>query len=172
MKVTTAKGSVPPIRDSDQTEPRDAEPPRSRTDGFTHEYLPYLLAQASAMTCAEFTAPLRDAKLSNIGWRILATLHDVEALTIGDLSRIVLTRQPRATQVTKELEREGLVERRQDHSDRRKTYVGITEEGRRYIGELFVEAATREKVASNRLSPQELRQLKLLLRRLIGLEAV
>lgn len=62
-----------------------------------------------------------------------------------------------------------MVARRQIESDRRRTYVHITDAGRTRIAELQFEATERERIASNALTPAESRQLKELLRKLIGL---
>ncbi len=147
-----------------------APPPRGRqpaTRRFTDSYLPYLLAQASALACAEFQGSLRAASLGGLAWRMLATLSDERALTIGKLSRIVLAQQPHVTQVATQLERKGWVARRQPEHDRRQTRVTITKTGRRRVFSLLEEARRREKFALEALSAEELGTLKSLLRKMV-----
>lgn len=138
------------------------------TGRFTDDYLPYLLAQASARACAAFADALKAEKLVNLSWRILATLHDEGSLSVGALSRIVLGQQPRVTQVVNALARQGLVSRGPGADDRRVTLVTITARGRRRIVAVFATARAREGFAQDRLGPADLAMLKRLLRRLVA----
>lgn len=133
---------------------------------FTDNYLPYLLAQASALACAAFADDLRTARLSNLAWRIMATLRDDGTLSIGRLSEIVLARQPRVTQVVNGLARDGLVERRNSSADGRVTMVKVSPFGKRRIEALLGVARAREAFARTALGASNLRLLKTLLRRL------
>ncbi len=139
-----------------------------KTGRFTDDYLPYLLAQASARACAAFADSLKAARLVNLSWRILATLHDEGSLSIGALSRIVLGQQPRVTQIVNALARQGLVTRGPGADDRRVTLVTITARGRRRIVAVFATARAREGFAQDALGPADLATLKSLLRRLLA----
>jgi DNA-binding MarR family transcriptional regulator len=139
---------------------------------FTDDYLPFLLAQASAIACAEFADDLRAARLSNLAWRVLATLSDEGALSIGRLSEIVLAQQPRVTQIAKGLVRAGLVSRRDSRADGRVTIVEITTLGRQRIKTLLQAATAREAFARAALGEPQLHRLKSLLQRLLQARAV
>lgn len=110
--------------------PTSSAPLRIPPIRFIDDYLPYLLAQSSAIACAGFDERIRRAGLAGKAWRVLATLADGDGMTIGQLSRFILMQQPRATQVIMQLEEDGLVERRQSSKDRRRTFVFITPPGR------------------------------------------
>ncbi len=134
---------------------------------FTGDYLPFLLAQSSAVACAAFADELRAARLSNLAWRILASLRDEGALSIGRLSEVVLARQPRVTQIVNDLVRAGLVARRASRTDKRITLVEISAHGRKRIGALLGAAKARETFAVAALGARGVRKLKSLLRRLL-----
>jgi DNA-binding MarR family transcriptional regulator len=138
------------------------------SERFTDDYLPFLLAQASASVCAEFAEPIRLANVSNVGWRILASLRDEGEMSVGDLSKIVLTIQPRVTQILKELESGRLIKKRRDLQDKRRTLIQITAEGRERVNALMYTAKACEQSATKPLSPSDLRQLKHLLRKLLS----
>ena len=135
---------------------------------FTDDYLPFLLAQTSAVACAAFAEALRAERLSNLAWRILATLRDEGELSIGRLSQIVLARQPRVTQIINDLADSGYVRRRSSNADGRVTIVEISPRGRHRIGALLGAAKEREEFAQAALGAADLRQLKSLLRRLLN----
>lgn len=145
-----------------------AQPATGKNGRFTDDYLPYLLAQASARACAAFADALKAEKLVNLSWRILATLHDEGSLSIGALSRIVLGQQPRVTQIVNALARQGLVTRGPGADDRRVTLVTITARGRRRIVAVFATARAHEGFAQDTLGPADLARLKALLRRLVA----
>ena len=135
---------------------------------FTADYLPFLLAQSSAVACAAFAEELREAGLNNLAWRIMATLRDEGTLSIGRLSEIVLARQPRVTQIVNGLVRAGYVARRAAAEDARVTLVTITTSGRARIGAMLAKAKAREDFALTTLGARDLKQLKSLLRRLLA----
>jgi DNA-binding MarR family transcriptional regulator len=75
-----------------------------------------------------------------------------EGLTMGELSRRLMVSGGNVTSIVAGLERDGLVCRRQPASDRRTSYVALTEQGRaafmamaaeheRWIGELLADVA-------------------------------
>ena len=140
--------------------------PRAGTR-FTDDYLPFLLAQTSAVACAAFADTLRSARLSNLAWRIMATLGDEGALSVGRLSEIVLARQPRVTQIVNDLVKAGFVERRASEADGRVTMVEISPRGRKRIEALLGAAKSREAFALAVLGPAGVKQLKSLLRQLL-----
>src|SRR3954454_23424344 len=57
---------------------------------FVHGYLGYLLGQANHALYKKFDEHVRAAGLSSIEWRVLATLHDGEPLTVSQLAHEVL----------------------------------------------------------------------------------
>ncbi|MGH7003475.1 MAG: MarR family winged helix-turn-helix transcriptional regulator [Alphaproteobacteria bacterium] len=154
-------------RAAQKTSAARINPARAGTARFTDDYLPFLLAQTSAVACAAFADALRSAHLSNLAWRIMATLGDEGPLSVGRLSEIVLARQPRVTQIVNDLVKAGFVERRALRADGRVTMVEISARGRKRIDALLGAARAREAFAHDAVGPAGLRQLKSLLRQLL-----
>ena len=147
-------------------------PRRAAGQTFVRDYLSYLLAQASYAVYKEFDAQVRAAGLSSIEWRVLATLSDGDGLTIGELAREVLAQQPTLTKLVDRMERAGLVERRGDETDGRRTLVYETAGGRARVAPLLVQAKAHERAALGAFAPQEAEALKRALRDLCELLAV
>ena len=70
---------------------------------FVEGYLGYLLGQANHALYKDFDAHVRAAGLSSIEWRVLATLHDGEPLTISQLAHEVLSNQPTFTKLVQRM---------------------------------------------------------------------
>jgi DNA-binding MarR family transcriptional regulator len=134
--------------------------------GFIRDYLSYLLAQASFAIYREFDAKVRAAGLSSLEWRVLATLSDGEALTIGDLAAEVLAQQPTLTKLVDRMERAGLVERRTDPADLRRTLVFETERGRGRVVPLLAAAKAHERTVLASFPARDVAALKFILRSL------
>jgi DNA-binding MarR family transcriptional regulator len=85
-----------------------------------------------------------------------------DGLTMGELSRRLMVSGGNVTSIVSGLERDGLVRRRQPASDRRTTYVALTERGRaafaemaraheRWINELLADVADDDAAALTEL---------------------
>ena len=105
-----------------------------------NEYLGYLLGQANHALYKDFDAHVRAAGLTSIEWRVLATLHDGEPLTISQLAHEVLSKQPTVTKLVQRMADQGWVALQADPADQRCTLVAATPAGRRLVRPL-VEAA-------------------------------
>ena len=57
----------------------------------------------------DFDAHVRAAGLSSIEWRVLATLHDSEPLTVSQLAHEVLSKQPTVTKLVQRMGEQGWV---------------------------------------------------------------
>ncbi len=133
---------------------------------FIDDYLAYLLARASHLVSGGFHAELARRGIPVPVWRVLATLSDGDALTIGALAKRVLMKQPTLTKCIDRMEAEGLVRRLECTADRRKVRVAITDRGREMVGGLVSAAQDHERRVLAGLG-DEGRQLKKDLRRLI-----
>ena len=109
---------------------------------FVDNYLGYLLGQANHALYKEFDAQVRARGLSSIEWRVLATLHDSEPLTVSELAQEVLSKQPTVTKLVQRMAEQGWVGLQADPGDQRRTLVVATAAGRRLVKPL-VEAARR-----------------------------
>jgi DNA-binding MarR family transcriptional regulator len=139
---------------------------RGARPAFIRDYLSYLLAQASHAIYREFDAKVRAAGLSSLEWRVLATLSDGDGLTIGELAAEVLAQQPTLTKVVDRLERAGLVERRNDPADLRRTLVLETERGRSSVAPLLAAAKAHERAVLGAFPARDVAALKTMLRAL------
>lgn len=143
------------------------EPLKHEIGHFTDDYLAYLLARASLLVSRQFHAQLLGAGLRVPEWRVLATLSDRPALTIGQLAEITLLKQPTLTCVVDKMERAGWVRRHAELADRRVTQVRITPLGKRVVSGLLERAKAHEAQVLQDHPPEEVEALKRGLRALI-----
>jgi DNA-binding MarR family transcriptional regulator len=139
---------------------------------FVRDYLAYLLGQANHAVYKDFEATVRAAGLSSTEWRVLATLSDGDGLTIGELACDVLAQQPTLTKLVDRMERAGLVERRGDETDRRRTLVFETARGRTLVAPLLARAKAHERATLAAFAPREAEALKRALRTLCEPQSV
>ena len=135
---------------------------------FVDGYLGYLLGQANHALYKDFDVQVRAAGLSSIEWRVLATLHDSDPLTVSQLARDVLSKQPTVTKLVQRMAEQGWVELLADAQDQRRTLVGISAAGRRLVRPLLEKARTHEAQKLGALAVSEQASLKRLLGKLAG----
>ena len=135
---------------------------------FVDDYLGYLLGQANHALYKEFDAHVRAAGLSSIEWRVLATLHDAEPLTVSQLAHEVLSKQPTVTKLIQRMCEQGWVQLQGDASDARRTLVTATAAGKRLVRPLVNKARSHESAMLAALPASEKAALKKLLGKLAG----
>ncbi|WP_298933544.1 MarR family winged helix-turn-helix transcriptional regulator [uncultured Ramlibacter sp.] len=133
---------------------------------FIDSYLGYLLGQANHALYKDFDAHVRAAGLSSIEWRVLATLHDGEPLTVSQLAHEVLSKQPTVTKLVQRMADQGWVALQADASDQRRTMVLATAAGRRLVKPLVAEAKQHEARMLRTLGATEKVALRKLLEKL------
>jgi DNA-binding MarR family transcriptional regulator len=131
---------------------------------FVDQYLGYLLGQANHALYKEFDAHVRAAGLSSIEWRVLATLHDGEPLTVSQLAHGVLAKQPTVTKLVQRMSEQGWVTLHADPADQRRTLVVVTAAGRRLVRPLVDKARAHESAMLSTLAASE----KVALKKLLG----
>lgn len=124
------------------------------------------LMRAAESVTAFLSAGLREAGLTTGQIGVLDALHHLGPLCQGDLSAKLLKSQANLTVVVGNLERRGLVTRRQDPGDRRRVIVALTPDGRDLISGVFPAHARRITRRLSVLSAAEQEQLGGLCRRL------
>jgi MarR family transcriptional regulator, organic hydroperoxide resistance regulator len=134
---------------------------------FIDDYLAYLLARASHLISTEFHVVVRRARLPVPQWRVLATLADGQALSIGEVADIVLIPQSTLTRVAERMVRGGLLHRAVDEADRRITRVRLSAKGLKLAGPLVEQARAHEAAVVEALGATDARTLKRILGRLI-----
>ena len=147
-----------------RTRPRVCLAPPTR---FIDGYLSYLLARASHVVYREFHAQVQAAGLSSLEWRLLATLSDGDGLTIGELAREILAKQPTLTKLVQRMEKAGWVRRGEDPADARRTLVFQTAQGQATVAALLIQAKAHEDFLLQGVSERDTTALKKILRTLI-----
>jgi DNA-binding MarR family transcriptional regulator len=137
-----------------------------RIPRFVDEYLGYLLGQANHALYKDFDVHVRAAGLSSIEWRVLATLHDSDPLTISQLAKEVLSKQPTVTKLVQRMSEQGWVVLKADPMDQRRTMVAATVAGKRLVRPLVDKAREHEAAMLRTLVPSEKAALKKLLAKL------
>ena len=137
-----------------------------REPRFVDEYLGYLLGQANHALYKDFDVHVRAAGLTSIEWRVLATLHDGEPLTISQLAHEVLSKQPTVTKLVQRMSEQGWVVLKADPHDQRRTMVAATTAGKRLVRPLVEKAREHEAAMLMTLIPSEKAALKKLLAKL------
>jgi DNA-binding MarR family transcriptional regulator len=137
-----------------------------RIPRFVDEYLGYLLGQANHALYKDFDVHVRAAGLTSIEWRVLATLHDSEPLTISQLAQEVLSKQPTVTKLVQRMSEQGWVLLKADPIDQRRTMVTATIAGKRLVRPLVEKAREHEAAMLRTLVPSEKAALKKLLAKL------
>src|SRR5262245_61869550 len=66
---------------------------------FVDDYLPALLAQASQLISGEFHRVVTSHGFAVSEWRVLATLHGNEPMSIGSLAQTTTIKQPTVTRL-------------------------------------------------------------------------
>jgi DNA-binding MarR family transcriptional regulator len=89
-------------------------------------------------------------------------------LGVGEIAELIGVDQPRASRLTAELEREGLVSRARDPGDQRRHVVTLTPAGRQPVEEARARRRERVEQALQALTPGERRQLADLLTRFLA----
>jgi DNA-binding MarR family transcriptional regulator len=142
--------------------------PSTAAPRFVDGYLGYLLGQANHALYKDFDAQVRAAGLSSIEWRVLATLHDSEPLTVSQLADEVLSKQPTVTKLVQRMSEQGWVELRACHEDQRRTLVNATAAGRKLVRPLVEKARSHEADVLRALGTAEKAALRKLLAKLAG----
>ena len=165
---------------SESTERRRAAPRRERPLGgqrtprsgerggkrFVDDYLGYLLGQANHALYKDFDDQVRAAGLSGIEWRVLATLHDSDPLTVSQLAHEVLSKQPTVTKLVQRMAEQGWVSLLADPADQRRTLVAASAAGRRKVRPLVDAARAHESRLLRALGATEKAALRKLLEKL------
>ena len=133
---------------------------------FVDGYLGYLLGQANHAMYKDFDAHVRAAGLSGIEWRVLSTLHDSEPLTVSQLTRDVLSKQPTVTKLVQRMAEQGWVALQADATDQRRTLVAATATGQRLVRPLIQQAKAHEARMLQPLGAAEKLALRKLLEKL------
>ncbi len=124
------------------------------------------LERAANAAMAYTRVGLEEAGLSLGQFAVLEALYHVGPLYLGDLARRILTSSGNLTLVVDNLEKRGLVKRRQPLNDKRFILATITPAGRKLIARIFPAHAQRITGVMGRLTRSEQEKLGALCRKL------
>ncbi len=140
------------------------------TQRFVDTYLGYLLGQANHALFKDFEAQVQAAGLTSIEWRVLATLHDSDAMAVTQLAQEVLSKQPTVTKLVQRMAAQGWVSLWGDAQDQRRTLVAIEKAGLRLVKPLIEAAKQQEAQVMKGLDATEIEAIKELLLKLTRLD--
>lgn len=104
---------------------------------FRLEHSPfYLMGSAISKATRNIDAALGATRFSQTQWRVLITLSERGALSIGELAPATFVESSAVGRAVARMERDGLVMRESDPEDRRITRVSLSPEGRLRMEEL------------------------------------
>jgi hypothetical protein len=78
-------------------------------EAFIDNYTPALLAQVSQLVSGEFDVIVQASGFEISDWRVLSTLSDGKAVSIGYLAQVTVTKQPTTSRLLDRLEAQGYV---------------------------------------------------------------
>ena len=134
---------------------------------FYEEYLPFLLARAGHQVEAGFHRQLQKHDLSMLSWRVLAALSSRSDWTIGELCEASLAKQPTISKLIDRLVQQGMVARRSDATDARRTRIDLTAKGHDTMAPVLQDASAFNLALLADYPPEQLTALKRLLRDMI-----
>lgn len=124
------------------------------------------LERAAGAAFAYARVGLEEEGLTLSQFAVLEALYHLGPLFLGDLARRILTSSGNLTLVVDNLQKRGLVKRKQQGKDKRFVLAIITPAGRKLIARIFPEHARRITEVMARLMPDEQQQLGDLCRKL------
>lgn len=95
---------------------------------FSHS-LPMLLLRGREAVMRYFRPSLHEHGLTEQQWRVLRALNTVREMEVLRLADVTYLLAPSMSRILKDLQRRGLVTRRSDQSDMRRSLVAISDKG-------------------------------------------
>lgn len=132
--------------------------------------IPVMLLRAREAMMRNFRPLLAAHGFTEQQWRVLRTLETFGALDAAALSERSVILPPSLTRILRTLEERGLLERRRDPSDRRRTVCALSEAGRAQVMALAPRTAAVHDAIEARFGADRTRRLQDLLREIAALE--
>lgn len=106
-----------------------------------NQSLPMLLMKAREGVMRRFRPHLRSHGLTDQQWRILRALAEEDRIELLEISHRCMIQPPSLSRTVPALAERGLVRREEHPSDRRRTLVSLTDEGRELFDLMSIESA-------------------------------
>jgi homoprotocatechuate degradation regulator HpaR len=119
-----------------QTATTDTDAPRP-----FNQSLPMMLMKAREGVMRRFRPHLRSHGLTDQQWRILRALAEEDRIELLELSHRCLIQPPSLSRTVPALTERGLVQREDHPSDRRRSLISLTDEGRALFEVMSAESA-------------------------------
>ena len=148
--------------------PGDGHDPRRF---MIEDSLGYLINRTARAFANRLAAELRPFDIGIGQWAVLVHLWGTDGMTQAQLARRVAIEQPTMVRTIDRMERDDLVRRTPDPSDRRATRIMLTERGERLRDDLVPLAAKVNTAATEGLTDEEVTILRRLLVKLLAAEA-
>lgn len=138
--------------------------PKRRRAGI-HEEQVYVNLMLTADYLSRRLEPvLRAADISPTQYNVLRILRgSPKGLSCGEIANLMITRDPDITRLLARLEKQGLLSRGQDPSDRRVVLTQITDAGLKLLAQLDAPVLEAHRLLLGHLGPEKLRNLRSLL---------
>lgn len=133
--------------------------------------LGYLINRAARAFANRLATELRPFDVGIGQWAVLLHLWANDGLTQAQLARRVAIEQPTMVRTIDRMERDGLVTRTPDPSDRRASRIALTDRGRALRDDLVPLAEGVNRAATATLTAEEVATLRRLLARVIAADA-
>src|SRR5437764_6069906 len=124
------------------------------------------LTRASNSVSAATNTSIADAGLTTSQFAVLEVLHHAGPLCLTEIANKILTTGGNLTLVVKNLEKRGLVQRKQSADDRRFFSLHLTSKGKNLIAEVFPKQAAEITQVLEVLTAEEQSQLARLTKKL------
>ncbi|MEC8710702.1 MAG: homoprotocatechuate degradation operon regulator HpaR [Pseudomonadota bacterium] len=107
----------------------------------TKRSLPIALLRAREQVMEPIRAMLADSGVTEQKWRVLRVLEEAGEIEPTVIAREACLHLPSLSRILKTMEQDGLIQRREDEQDRRKTVIAIADAGRAILNEHAVRSA-------------------------------
>ena len=134
---------------------------------YTDRLFVHLLNRAGHEVSVDFVRVLRERGFTVRQWRVLGSLWDEESLTLTELTEATFCGNSTITRLIERLQDQGLVTRRPDNIDRRKTHVSLTPGAREKISDLVRLSEAKEKAIIDSIGPNLVQKMMIDLRQMV-----
>lgn len=146
------------------TSPIKERTPIRRRAGVQEEQVYVNLMLTADYLSRRLEPVLRAADISPTQYNVLRILRgSPKGLSCGEIASLMITRDPDITRLLARLEKQGLLSRGQDSSDRRVVLTQITDAGLKLLAQLDAPVLEAHRLLLGHLGPEKLRNLRRLL---------
>lgn len=128
--------------------------------------LPMSLLRAREAVMRHFRPALRQHGMTEQQWRVLRALMTRPGMEVSELAAATFLLGPSVSRILRDLEALGLIRRRHDEADQRRSIISLSPEGEALIARVSPESETIYAEITRRFGAQKLAELQAMLREL------